>query len=777
MDVNSCIKRVRKYLERKGSSLPRLVNVQNIEDLRAIEDHFRVGSDKIIHVADYAKKDENPKLEELKRAISTADKNVFVFGLTSYLRLKGQDALRNGLQDIASKSYSVCVVVLCYQCEQYLNFRDPRLKDFVYRVDGQKSNLPDIIFVAPELSLPDNVVPGHVTVDGIELIAKAVENNGVGTLFVKTKKHKDFYPNAMFDIKEISSSFEALEMIDRKTSALNRSLGTDQQWNYALTEVNKAGSWEALIGREFTGADNLAMSISDWETYDRNTRWLYFIALKLYGARNNKCLDTAVKNSDSTDKLPRNIYRSLIKVLPTSPTFWAKYEERKILIKKMVGTDKDMMDRETRDYVQVLNEKKSDALYYLTDSSQLEKEKIFELLDKYADISKMDKIAGVLQHVYPDLYNYLLPYDFKNDELNYYFQHYKLQKVINKIDPGFLKIVEEQAIKRDFWNLSPRSQEIEPLIKKDGAILYFIDAMGVEYLGFIMARCKSLNMRATVNVCRCELPSITRCNKAFVEASKQAHVNVVEIGELDDIKHNGKESINDYQQTKLPIYMIRELEIIDDKLRKISNQLSDGSFKRAYIISDHGASRLAVIYETENKWEMAEKGEHSGRCCPKSDIDIQPDYATEATTPDGKSYWVLANYDRFKGSRKASVEVHGGASLEEVAVPIIELTYINGEIEISISSKLPIEVSFRKKAEIVIFSKTKLENVTVRVNGEKLKNKCYNAEPQDNNLYLIRMPDIRRAGDYSMTVLSNENEVAELKFTVKKEGVSERNIL
>lgn len=443
----------------------------------------------------------------------------------------------------------------------------------------------------------------------------------------------------------------------------------------------------------------------------------------------------------------------------------------------MVGTDKDMMDRETRDYVQVLNEKKSDALYYLTDSSQLEKEKIFELLDKYADISKMDKIAGVLQHVYPDLYNYLLPYDFKNDELNYYFQHYKLQKVINKIDPGFLKIVEEQAIKRDFWNLSPRSQEIEPLIKKDGAILYFIDAMGVEYLGFIMARCKSLNMRATVNVCRCELPSITRYNKAFVEASKQAHVNVVEIGELDDIKHNGKESINDYQQTKLPIYMIRELEIIDDKLRKISNQLSDGSFKRAYIISDHGASRLAVIYETENKWEMAEKGEHSGRCCPKSDIDIQPDYATEATTPDGKSYWVLANYDRFKGSRKASVEVHGGASLEEVAVPIIELTYINGEIEISISSKLPIEVSFRKKAEIVIFSKTKLENVTVRVNGEKLKNKCYNAEPQDNNLYLIRMPDIRRAGDYSMTVLSNENEVAELKFTVKKEGVSERNIL
>ena len=39
------------------------------------------------------------------------------------------------------------------------------------------------------------------------------------------------------------------------------------------------------------------------------------------------------------------------------------------------------------------------------------------------------------------------------------------------------------------------------------------------------------------------------------------------------------------------------------------------TYERAYIISDHGASRLAVLKHSETKWEMLNKGEHCGRCC------------------------------------------------------------------------------------------------------------------------------------------------------------------
>ena len=48
---------------------------------------------------------------------------------------------------------------------------------------------------------------------------------------------------------------------------------------------------------------------------------------------------------------------------------------------------------------------------------------------------------------------------------------------------------------------------------------------------------------------------------------------------------------------------------------------------------------------------------------------------------------ILANYDRFKGGRPANVEVHGGATLEETVVPIIELTLKPEKTDIYFVSK------------------------------------------------------------------------------------------
>jgi hypothetical protein len=49
-----------------------------------------------------------------------------------------------------------------------------------------------------------------------------------------------------------------------------------------------------------------------------------------------------------------------------------------------------------------------------------------------------------------------------------------------------------------------------------------------------------------------------------------------------------------------------------------------------------------------------------------NDIDTKPQLATEEN-----GYWVMASYDRFAGGRLSSVEVHGGATLEEILVPVI----------------------------------------------------------------------------------------------------------
>lgn len=214
--------------------------------------------------------------------------------------------------------------------------------------------------------------------------------------------------------------------------------------------------------------------------------------------------------------------------------------------------------------------------------------------------------------------------------------------------------------------------------------------------------------------------------------------------------------------------MIRELEIIDNVLDNIKLKIGQGQCEKAFMVSDHGASRLAVLHETENIWEMKSKGEHSGRCCPKTEADVQSEFATEE---DG--FWVLANYDRFKGGRKANVEVHGGATLEEVVVPIIEIYKLAGDIEVSIIEKIII-VSFRKKAAIRLFSNTKLQNVTVQVDGGDF----YEAKEQDDNMYLVEMPKLKKVKRYNVDVFASNNLIASgLSFEIKKESSQEKDLL
>lgn len=758
MRLDDCIKRIERYLN-SDDCAPRLVNVQNKDDLAVIAQRFHVGSNVFLPIASYAEKDENPKLDDLERELCIRSGNIFVTGLSSYLKLLGESALSKELQSVASQTYNAHVIVLCFQCERFLHFDDIRTARLVYNVEGTNTCIPDIVFIMPELA----PAVAESSVSGVEHIAEAIEKMCGGTLYVQTKKHKSSYPDAMYYIKEESRAFDALKNLDPATNALESRFGTDEQWAYALQEVARCGSWGALLTDQFNVPSNLSLIAGNWKNFNQNKKWLYFIALKMNGAGANWCLNKAVKEADSETKLLRHVYRSILDVAHSDVSFWDKYNERKMLIDSFGGSDEEVID-----YLQVLKSKEAEGLYYLTDDSRQEKERIFELLDSYASQFTHDEILVILSHTYHDLYDYLQPYRFKIEKMSRYFQDYKYQKVINKIYPEFLSVVDEQAKSREFnlW-LSPRSEKIESL-NKEGARLYFVDALGVEYLSFILARCKDLKLMADVSLCRCELPSITKINKEFVNA----FTNIApDIKRLDDIKHHGEESF-DYRYTKLPFHLIRELEIVDGVLNDIRNRLANGSIERAYIISDHGASRLTVIHESENQWEMTSNGEHSGRCCPIAEMDVQSEYATEAN-----GFWVLANYDRFKGGRKVGVEVHGGATLEEVTVPIVELTYITGEIEVSINSKLPIEISFRKKAELQLFSKTKLCGVTVCIHGKRIEDKYYDAEPQSDNLFLIQMPDVKYAGDYTMTVFTNNNPVAELPFSVKKEGSSERSIL
>ena len=666
-------------------------------------------------------------------------------------------------------------VIITYQCGAFLEQiirNDKRLEGRVCITDGLKADLPQFVFTMKDINLDAH----SSVVQGVHRIASAVESGLSGVVYVETEKTKKTYPYSLYVIGEMKRPYEVLCSMDSSTTLLPEALGTEEDWQYVLSEFQTHPSWEQLVSAKIGNVHSLDIAISNYlhNSNDKKWIWLYLIGVKLFGAGADWCLNTASMNASSPKEFLSNLYRCILEIDVQSPEFTGIYERRKALL-NAVGNPVD----EVVDFCKIVLSKERDALYYLTDNTIQEKELVFKLLNKYGLDFDKATLLSVLERVYPDLYDYLLPYRFKNALLDGYFQDYKYQKVINKILPEFMAVVAQQAVNRDYnVILQPRSSVIES-IDCTQAQTYFTDAMGVEYLGFIMSRCRELGLMAKVTVCRSELPSITSRNKEFWDVFSTDQRPIITFDKIDKIKHHGEEGY-DYSRAdrKLPIHLIRELELIDELLRKVKVNLANGNYDKAILVSDHGASRLAVIHETENLVEMASHGQHSGRCCPKSDVDVKPDNATDAD-----DFWALANYDRFKGSRKANVEVHGGASLEEVVVPIIEISYLSSAVEVKL---MPVDapatftgvpeilVSFRKKAAIKIFATQKLVDVSIEIDGH-----FYDAKAVDDNFYVVdAMPEIRRAKTYMVNVYACGNRIAsDLPLRVKKESGSEKSIL
>lgn len=153
------------------------------------------------------------------------------------------------------------------------------------------------------------------------------------------------------------------------------------------------------------------------------------------------------------------------------------------------------------------------------------------------------------------------------------------------------------------------------------------------------------------------------CNKEFLDVFAEHNVQCKNIKQIDDIKHHGAENFT-LENSPYPTHLIRELEIIDHVLDLIKLDLAKGKYTKAILVSDHGASRLVVLKNQLIDGEFDAKGTHCGRVCAYTEQTGSMPMIVQAGEND--EYAVVANYERFKPGRLMGVEVHGGATLEEV---------------------------------------------------------------------------------------------------------------
>jgi hypothetical protein len=684
--------------------------------------------------------DKLPDIDGLFTYIEAADVNAkskkfVVTGLGEYLALRGHGEASHTLSRLKDLNVGGAKVVLLLRglVSQIAGLQtDPRFDNRRFSVINKAECDLSITLAAPSVGLS--------ALSGFKALLVELENGKVGSVFVSTAVNLD---KAIFTVHQISNAYDGITFSTRGFT-LARSCGSDTHWAKLLTELNQSnGSLDEVF--EKNGLSNNLESDFYARIAGKNYyNWLYFICLKSKAdILQNGYLRFILGKTSRFEDFISNILNEIIEIPHTDKRFSSFYLERKLLVEKFPESD-------IADFVVNNRHVVSESIFKLTDSTTVEREEIIAWLSQNGLIPELDSI-------YPALAAYQKKYIFKCPELadllTEYFEAYKRQKLSNELEADFLEKVDQLACTRNF-NRLPTRNEIVDSVEKNDTFLYWLDALGVEYLSLIEALVQKRDLSIRVHIARAKLPTITSINSDFFDAWQGPKEKN---NELDDTKHNDAGGYN-FTNNELPIHLAKELDIIAAMIDKAATKLSLRHCKRFLIVSDHGASRLAVLRRKGEKYDTDTTGEYSGRCCEL----FQPYNLPYAAEENG--YLVLADYGRFKGSRAANVEVHGGASLEEVVVPIIELSLKDGSLTVKLVDEV-VTVDYRSGTEINLFFNSLVQDVSVILNGRP-----YSALQIDQNHYSVKLPNTKRAGEYPAEVYAGDNLIG--KIMIKAQGKS-----
>lgn len=677
-------------------------------------------------------------IDELRTAQAlNIPKKVVILGLSEYLLLRGDDEISKALQILKSLNVGDNKVVLLLRgLSKYIDRlrTDPRF-------DNRRFIKEEDVISCFSLTL----VPSTFEISqlkGIKPLLEELEDGKTGHFLVSTLIDLS---KSVLTIRKMENSYEGIQSMLPDFN-VPCSCGAEEQWNQLLVNLYKMNNHLDQVFEKYGYQGNLEVDFYERIACKDFQNWLYFIALKKKSdTLQNSYLRYVIEKTDNFEGFKKNVLNAITDIPYKDKNFYTFYLDRKRLIQ-------DFPKEDIIDFV-ILNRKNPlESVYRLTDSTDYEREEIIHWISK-------NGLVPELTHIYPSLSAYLNDYNFRCGDLSTrfteYFKAYKRQKISNQLEDGFLLEVDKLAQLRLYNRLQSRNEVLDS-IKNESTYLFWLDAFGVEYLAFVSEISLRFGLSIKIHIARAELPTITSINRDFYDEWDEK--NKGQSKELDDVKHD-KATGYDYTKNTSPIHLARELDIIEKVIKNAATELRSRKYERYIIVSDHGASRLAVLRKKEEKYESDTKGEHSGRCCRLTTTYDLP-FATESN-----GYTILADYGRFKGSRAASVEVHGGASLEEVVIPIIELSLKNQIITVELVEK-NITVDFKHGAEITLFvSIPQKQNPTLF-----LGTKQYQTIKMDDYHYRVLLPDLKKAGQYEAMVYVGDDLIGRVDFVARSKS-------
>ncbi len=341
---------------------------------------------------------------------------------------------------------------------------------------------------------------------------------------------------------------------------------------------------------------------------------------------------------------------------------------------------------EYQQLIQVLNLKKNETYFtklstipifkerlaFLTGDTREERIYILRMVGQWLKKDNSQEFdLEMLKSCYPLLKAYLnLMPDNLGSVYSEYISEYKVYKLSNTLpnsDKQFFGDIEPGSLP---YRYSVINQYIT-----DSTVMLWIDGLGFEYLSLLLSKL-SQNTAGELVSCaltQASLPTETKFNEQW----KQMNVPYEKLNKLDKLAHKGVVDEPDYYTC-----IEEQLSFFDKVSDKVDELLVN--FRRVIITGDHGTSRLAARFFHARKGYPVFKDaiplSHGRYCQIKSKPDVIYDDLKEVKDSSGQRYLVFTSYDHFSLSGFAAGkdddnaiygEVHGGASPEEMIVPVV----------------------------------------------------------------------------------------------------------
>lgn len=320
------------------------------------------------------------------------------------------------------------------------------------------------------------------------------------------------------------------------------------------------------------------------------------------------------------------------------------------------------------------------ALAFLNCNAMCERE---EIIRRAAYENLAAGLPNEYRTLYPALDGYLSDFDSPASD---YFKQYRIYKIRDMAPDDFIAQAENTEICEHLPNRDSLLARLN--MQKDTGLLT-VDAMGAEYLPLLFHLAGKHGLKVeSCQLARSRLPTATRFNTLDWDETRR----LPSIKKLDNIVHYGavKNEQSTPQSNMAATLAFFETDLMDALAKALL------SFAKVVVTADHGSSRLAVIANKSDRnltlpwtgqpedWRYVRAPQNSAK-----PAEFESAYFPES----GETFWVVRGYKRLPKMGGKLYELHGGATPEEMLVPVVVFTKSGGtEIATDINNKAVMDI-------------------------------------------------------------------------------------